>query len=132
MHGTTVLACHRGKSVSWGHDVWPCRCFGACKWFMLFHDPELRTSIKVFGLQGPVRVREKREKERNELRDLVISFFWSDYPFNYATSTWALKEMLFGLIYWLGWKEPAYTKSNWRCWSWYVQRYRSSQNSRAG
>ena len=42
---------------------------------MLFHDPELRTSIKVFGLQGPVRVREKREKERNELRDLVISFF---------------------------------------------------------
>ncbi|XP_057531759.1 vacuolar protein sorting-associated protein 35B isoform X2 [Amaranthus tricolor] len=38
---------------------------------MLFHDPELRTSIKVFGLQGPVRVREKREKERNELRDLV-------------------------------------------------------------
>lgn len=40
-----------------------------------FHDPELRTSIKISGLQGPVRVKEKREKERNELRDLVISFF---------------------------------------------------------
>ncbi|XP_074273569.1 vacuolar protein sorting-associated protein 35B-like isoform X4 [Silene latifolia] len=38
---------------------------------MLFHDPELRTSTKVSGLQGPGRVKEKCEKERNELRDLV-------------------------------------------------------------
>lgn len=42
---------------------------------MLFLVPELRTSIKLSGLQGPGRIKEKREKERNELRDLVISFF---------------------------------------------------------
>ncbi|XP_021755314.1 vacuolar protein sorting-associated protein 35B-like isoform X2 [Chenopodium quinoa] len=38
---------------------------------MFFHDPELSTSIKLSGLQGSARVKEKREKERNELRDLV-------------------------------------------------------------
>ncbi|XP_021755944.1 vacuolar protein sorting-associated protein 35B-like isoform X2 [Chenopodium quinoa] len=38
---------------------------------MFFLDPELRTSIKLSGLQGSARVKEKREKERNELRDLV-------------------------------------------------------------
>lgn len=45
----------------------------ACESFILFGDPELRHAIGLSGLQGPVREKEKREKERNELRDLVIS-----------------------------------------------------------
>lgn len=42
-----------------------------CKSFLHFGDPELRPSIALFHLQGPARLREKQEKERNELRDLV-------------------------------------------------------------
>jgi hypothetical protein len=74
MHSTTVLACHslRGKNKSWEHDFWPCRCYGACESCLIFGDPELRTSIGLSGLQGPGRVKEKKDKERNELRDLVI------------------------------------------------------------
>lgn len=82
MHSTTVLACHslRGKNKSWEHDFWPCRCYGACESCLIFGDPELRPSIGLSGLQGPVRIREKKEKERNELRDLVIQ--------NYDTNSW--------------------------------------------
>ncbi|KAL6524842.1 Vacuolar protein sorting-associated protein 35B [Orobanche minor] len=36
-----------------------------------FGDPELRPSFRISGLQGPLREKEKLEKERNELRDLV-------------------------------------------------------------
>lgn len=39
-----------------------------------FGDPELRPSIGISGLQGPSLIREKREKERNELRDLVRNY----------------------------------------------------------
>ncbi|RYR51166.1 hypothetical protein Ahy_A06g026210 isoform A [Arachis hypogaea] len=38
-------------------------------WVRLQH--QLRPSIGLSGLQGPGRIRDKREKERNELRDLV-------------------------------------------------------------
>eukprot|EP00261_Vitis_vinifera_P030778 XP_019072021.1 PREDICTED: vacuolar protein sorting-associated protein 35B isoform X2 [Vitis vinifera] len=38
---------------------------------ILFGDPELRPSIGLSGLQGPGRAKEKQEKERSELRDLV-------------------------------------------------------------
>ncbi|KAG8477022.1 hypothetical protein CXB51_030331 [Gossypium anomalum] len=34
-------------------------------------DPELRLAVGLSGLQGPAREKEKREKERSELRDLV-------------------------------------------------------------
>lgn len=73
IHSTTVLACHShgGKNKSWKHDFWPCRCYGACESCLIFGAPELRTSIGLSGLQGPGRVKEK-DKERNELRDLVI------------------------------------------------------------
>ncbi|CAK9148308.1 unnamed protein product [Ilex paraguariensis] len=54
-----------------GMIFWPCRCSSACDTFILFGDPELRTSFGLSGLQGPVRVEEKLEKERSELRDLV-------------------------------------------------------------
>jgi hypothetical protein len=54
------------------HDFWPCRCYGACESFILFGDLELRPSIGLSRLQGPGRLREKLEKERSELRDLVI------------------------------------------------------------
>jgi len=74
MHSTTVLACHshRGKNKSWEHDFWPCRCYGACELCLIYGDSELRTSIGLSGLQGAGRVKEKKDKERNELRDLVI------------------------------------------------------------
>ncbi|PON53472.1 Vacuolar protein sorting-associated protein [Parasponia andersonii] len=39
--------------------------------FILLADPELRVAIGLSGLQGPAREKEKREKERSELRDLV-------------------------------------------------------------
>lgn len=39
--------------------------------FILLADPELRIAIGLSGLQGPAREKEKREKERSELRDLV-------------------------------------------------------------
>lgn len=42
-------------------------------YYIDFGDPELRPSFGISGLQGPTRVRDKMEKERNELRDLVIS-----------------------------------------------------------
>ncbi|KAK9165108.1 hypothetical protein Scep_000299 [Stephania cephalantha] len=45
-------------------------CYSACE-FILFGDPELRPAIGLSGLQGPAREKEKREKERSELRDLV-------------------------------------------------------------
>lgn len=41
--------------------------------FILLGDSELKIAIALSGLQGPAREKEKREKERNELRDLVIS-----------------------------------------------------------
>lgn len=39
----------------------------------------LRLAVGISGLQGPAREKEKREKERGELRDLVIcvTYFWS-------------------------------------------------------
>lgn len=40
-------------------------------YYIDFGDPELRPSFGISGLQGPTRVRDKMEKERNELRDLV-------------------------------------------------------------
>ncbi|KAJ4841340.1 Vacuolar protein sorting-associated protein 35A [Turnera subulata] len=42
-----------------------------CESFILLADPELRLAIGLSGLQGPAREKEKREKERNALRDLV-------------------------------------------------------------
>ncbi|KAH7519900.1 hypothetical protein FEM48_Zijuj08G0086400 [Ziziphus jujuba var. spinosa] len=54
-----------------GHDFWSCRCCSACASFILLADPELRIAVGLSGLQGPAREKEKREKERSELRDLV-------------------------------------------------------------
>lgn len=71
MHGTRLLACHGNKNEPRGHDFWPCRCYSACESFILFGDPELRPSIGLSGLQGPHQIKEKLEKERSELRDLV-------------------------------------------------------------
>ncbi|GKB83682.1 vacuolar protein sorting-associated protein 35B-like protein isoform X1 [Tanacetum coccineum] len=42
-----------------------------CLYYIHFGDPELRPSFGLSGLQGPARARDKMEKERNELRDLV-------------------------------------------------------------
>lgn len=42
------------------------------KSFILLADHELRLAVGLSGLQGPAREKEKREKERSELRDLVI------------------------------------------------------------
>ena len=70
---TKMLACHVGKTISWGHDFWSCRCYSACQSFILLVDPELKLAVGLSGLQGPAREKEKREKERSELRDLVIS-----------------------------------------------------------
>lgn len=50
---------------------WPCRCYSPCDTFICFGDPELRPSFGLSALQGPTGVKEKLEKERNELRDLV-------------------------------------------------------------
>ncbi|XP_010521046.1 PREDICTED: vacuolar protein sorting-associated protein 35A-like, partial [Tarenaya hassleriana] len=47
-----------------------CRCYIACK-SLLFADPELKVAVGLSGLQGPTREKERREKERSELRDLV-------------------------------------------------------------
>jgi hypothetical protein len=66
MHVVIIVACHEG------HDFWSCRCSNACDKFILLADPELRLAVGLSGLQGPSREKEKREKERNELRDLVI------------------------------------------------------------
>lgn len=33
----------------------------------------IELELRVYGIQGPNREKEKREKERNELRDLVIA-----------------------------------------------------------
>lgn len=74
MHSTTVLACHKSKNESQEDAFWPCRCYGACESCIIFGDPELRPSIGISGLQGPSQIREKREKERNELRDLVRNY----------------------------------------------------------
>ncbi|KAG5145055.1 hypothetical protein JHK84_030598 [Glycine max] len=46
-------------------------CSNACESFILLADPELRLAVGLSGLQGPAREKEKREKERSELRDLV-------------------------------------------------------------
>ncbi|TXG59827.1 hypothetical protein EZV62_014400 [Acer yangbiense] len=46
-------------------------CYNACESFILLADPELRLAVGVSGLQGPAREKDKREKERSELRDLV-------------------------------------------------------------
>lgn len=72
MHVPQSLACHGGKFVSWVHDFWSCRCYTACESFILLADPELRLAVGLSGLQGPAREKDKREKERSELRDLVI------------------------------------------------------------
>lgn len=40
--------------------------------FIILGDPELRPAVGLSGLQGPAREKDKREKERSELRDLVI------------------------------------------------------------
>ncbi|CAL5324245.1 unnamed protein product [Camellia sinensis] len=47
------------------------QCYSGCQSFILFADLELRIAIGLSGLQGPVRDKERREKERSELRDLV-------------------------------------------------------------
>lgn len=48
------------------------KCYlGACELPIVFTDVNLRLAIGLSGLQGPAREKEKREKERNELRDLV-------------------------------------------------------------
>lgn len=41
-------------------------------YLILLGDPELRLGIALSGLQGPIGEKEKRAKERSELRDLVI------------------------------------------------------------
>ncbi|KAH9710858.1 vacuolar protein sorting-associated protein 35 [Citrus sinensis] len=46
-------------------------CYTACESFILLADPELRLAVGLSGLQGPAREKDKREKERSELRDLV-------------------------------------------------------------
>ncbi|KAF9682172.1 hypothetical protein SADUNF_Sadunf05G0081000 [Salix dunnii] len=54
-----------------GHGFWSCRSYSAYESFILLADHELRLGIGLSGLQGPAREKEKREKERSELRDLV-------------------------------------------------------------
>lgn len=44
--------------------------------FIHHADHELRLAIGLPELQGPARDKEKREKERSELRDLVNSAVW--------------------------------------------------------
>ncbi|KAL7204160.1 hypothetical protein ACSBR2_017264 [Camellia fascicularis] len=46
-------------------------CYSGCQSFILFADLELRIAIGLSGLQGPVRDKERREKKRSELHDLV-------------------------------------------------------------
>ncbi|CAH2051390.1 unnamed protein product [Thlaspi arvense] len=48
------------------HDL----CCIACE-SLPFDDPELRLAVGLSGLQGPAREKERRERERSELRDLV-------------------------------------------------------------
>lgn len=50
---------------------WACRSNNAYDAHICFGDPELRP-FRISGLQGPLREKEKLEKERNELRDLVM------------------------------------------------------------
>ena len=50
--------------------MWSCKYISDFE--LLILGVELRLGIGLSGLQGPAREREKREKERNELRDLVI------------------------------------------------------------
>lgn len=49
--------------------------------FILFADLELRIAIGLSGLQGPAREKERREKERGELRDLVRLVIWNQLIF---------------------------------------------------
>ena len=49
--------------------------YNACESFILLADPVLRLAVGLSGLQGPARDKEKREKERGELRDLVTTEF---------------------------------------------------------
>ena len=133
MHSTTVLACHshRGKNKSWEHDFWQCRCYGATESCLIFGDPELRPSIGLSGLQGPGRIREKREKERNELRDLVI---WK-----YAMTWWSsvllyilIDKLVISFFRLLGRKESPRSESDRGCGPWNVQRCCPSKCLRAG
>lgn len=59
------------EGACWSFDVYDVHiCFG---------DPELRPSFGIPGLQGPHTEKEKLEKERNELRDLVMPMLPSSY-----------------------------------------------------
>ena len=80
----------------------------------------MRLAVGLSGLQGPAREKEKREKERSELRDLVIpeACYW------FASLQWGClnDEMLiegfscfFVLDTLLGWKESSCSQSDRGC-----------------
>lgn len=94
--------------MPWESNVWSCYCL-LCVNFPYWTEPELRLS----GIQGPNREKEKREKERNELRDLVIaltcSWFFSSR--NLGAMVLILFSSLYCLIrlgrtfmFWVSWK----------------------------
>lgn len=130
MHSTTVLACHKSKNESQEDAFWPCRCYGACESCIIFGDPELRPSIGISGLQGPSQIREKREKERNELRDLVRNYHLVKQYAIHVVNIYIYIYIYFSII--IGRKESPCTESNRGCGPWHVQRYCSSKGLRAG
>ena len=67
-----MLACHKGKMYHEGMISGHAGLNSAYESFILLADHELRLGIGLSGLQGPAREKEKREKERSELRDLVM------------------------------------------------------------
>jgi hypothetical protein len=87
----------------------------------------LRPSIGLSGLQGPGRLREKLEKERSELRDLVIP--------ETATRRNNVLQILIRvtvLCFLIGGEKPPRSQSDRGCGPSNVQRYCSSQSLRAG
>lgn len=78
---------------------------------ILFGDPELRPSIGLSGLQGPGRAKEKQEKERSELRDLVRS----DNLGLCNTTSWSSvyrEVMVLSCIFFVGWEESTCSQSD--------------------
>ncbi|KAL0351736.1 UNVERIFIED_CONTAM: Vacuolar protein sorting-associated protein 35B [Sesamum calycinum] len=68
-HGCSIVDLY--ELVQHAGNVLPRLSDNAYDAHICFGDPELRPSFRISGLQGPVREKEKLEKERSELRDLV-------------------------------------------------------------
>jgi hypothetical protein len=90
----------------------------------------LRPSIGLSGLQGPGRLREKLEKERSELRDLVIPETATRR--NNVLQILIRVTVLCFLFFLIGGEKPPRSQSDRGCGPSNVQRYCSSQSLRAG